>query len=66
MEREYCVRFRLDIIQLFFEICEEIFFDVLIVRGFQENECRDYYLEYFEGELFFYIVSLRDVVVVKE
>lgn len=41
-------------------------FDALTVRGFQENECRDYHLESSEGESLFYIVSPRDVVVAKE
>uniref|UniRef100_A0A2K6MQT9 Vacuolar protein sorting-associated protein 41 homolog n=2 Tax=Rhinopithecus TaxID=542827 RepID=A0A2K6MQT9_RHIBE len=65
-EREYCARPRLDIIQPLSETCEEISSDALTVRGFQENECRDYHLEYSEGESLFYIVSPRDVVVAKE
>ncbi|XP_014389863.1 PREDICTED: vacuolar protein sorting-associated protein 41 homolog, partial [Myotis brandtii] len=65
-EREYCARPRLDIIQPLSEACEEISSDALTVRGFQENECRDYHLEYSEGESLFYIVSPRDVVVAKE
>ncbi|KAM7322640.1 hypothetical protein ACRRTK_018145 [Alexandromys fortis] len=65
-EREYCARPRLDIIQPLPETCEEISSDALTVRGFQENECRDYHLEYSEGESLFYIVSPRDVVVAKE
>nr|XP_008537583.1 PREDICTED: vacuolar protein sorting-associated protein 41 homolog isoform X2 [Equus przewalskii] len=65
-EREYCARPRLDIIQPLAETCEEISSDALTVRGFQENECRDYHLEYSEGESLFYIVSPRDVVVAKE
>lgn len=43
-EREYCARPRLDIIQPLAETCEEISSDALTVRGFQENECRDYHL----------------------
>lgn len=43
-EREYCARPRLDIIQPLSETCEEISSDALTVRGFQENECRDYHL----------------------
>uniref|UniRef100_A0A5F8HDC8 VPS41 subunit of HOPS complex n=1 Tax=Monodelphis domestica TaxID=13616 RepID=A0A5F8HDC8_MONDO len=66
MEREYCARPRLDIIQPLPETCEEISSDALTVRGFQENECRDYHLEHSEGESLFYIVSPRDVVVAKE
>ncbi|GAB1297941.1 Vacuolar protein sorting-associated protein 41 homolog [Apodemus speciosus] len=65
-EREYCARPRLDIIQPLPETCEEISSDALTVRGFQENECRDYHLEYSEGESLFYVVSPRDVVVAKE
>uniref|UniRef100_A0A2K5ISK2 Vacuolar protein sorting-associated protein 41 homolog n=1 Tax=Colobus angolensis palliatus TaxID=336983 RepID=A0A2K5ISK2_COLAP len=65
-EKEYCARPRLDIIQPLSETCEEISSDALTVRGFQENECRDYHLEYSEGESLFYIVSPRDVVVAKE
>uniref|UniRef100_A0A5F9DMY6 Vacuolar protein sorting-associated protein 41 homolog n=1 Tax=Oryctolagus cuniculus TaxID=9986 RepID=A0A5F9DMY6_RABIT len=65
-EREYCARPRLDIIQPLSETCEEISSDALTVRGFQENECRDYHLESSEGESLFYIVSPRDVVVAKE
>ncbi|XP_012888456.1 PREDICTED: vacuolar protein sorting-associated protein 41 homolog [Dipodomys ordii] len=65
-EREYCARPRLDIIQPLSETCEEISSDALTVRGFQENECRDYHLVYSEGESLFYIVSPRDVVVAKE
>lgn len=41
---ECCTRPRLDIIQPFPETCEEISSDALTVRGFQENECRDYRL----------------------
>ncbi|KAL7976846.1 hypothetical protein Chor_008795 [Crotalus horridus] len=66
MERECCARPRLDIIQPFPESCEEISSDALTVRCFQENECRDYCLEYSEGESLFYIVSPSDVVVAKE
>ncbi|XP_054847633.1 vacuolar protein sorting-associated protein 41 homolog isoform X2 [Eublepharis macularius] len=66
VEIEYCARPRLDIIQPFPESCEEISSDALTVRGFQENECRDYRLEYSEGESLFYIISPRDVVVAKE
>uniref|UniRef100_A0A8D2KVP4 Vacuolar protein sorting-associated protein 41 homolog n=1 Tax=Varanus komodoensis TaxID=61221 RepID=A0A8D2KVP4_VARKO len=65
-ETEYCARPRLDIIQPFPESCEEISSDALTVRRFQENECRDYALEYLEGESLFYIISPRDVVVAKE
>ncbi|XP_025785570.1 vacuolar protein sorting-associated protein 41 homolog [Puma concolor] len=65
-EREYRARPRLDIIQPLPETCEEISSDALTVRGFQENECRDYHLEYSEGESLFYIVSPRDIVVAKE
>ncbi|XP_048367400.1 vacuolar protein sorting-associated protein 41 homolog [Sphaerodactylus townsendi] len=65
-ETEYCARPRLDIIQPFPESCEEISSDALTVRGYQENECRDYRLEYSEGESLFYIISPRDVVVAKE
>uniref|UniRef100_A0A8D1ISL9 Vps41 beta-propeller domain-containing protein n=1 Tax=Sus scrofa TaxID=9823 RepID=A0A8D1ISL9_PIG len=65
-ESEYCARPRLDIIQPLSETCEEISSDALTVRGFQENECRDYHLEHSEGESLFYIVSPRDVVVAKE
>ena len=43
-ESEYCARPRLDIIQPLSETCEEISSDALTVRGFQENECRDYHL----------------------
>ncbi|XP_003222381.2 vacuolar protein sorting-associated protein 41 homolog isoform X1 [Anolis carolinensis] len=65
-ETECCARPRLDIIQPFPESCEEISSDALTVRRFQENECRDYCLEYSEGESLFYIISPRDVVVAKE
>uniref|UniRef100_A0A670JIN9 Vacuolar protein sorting-associated protein 41 homolog n=1 Tax=Podarcis muralis TaxID=64176 RepID=A0A670JIN9_PODMU len=65
-EKECCSRPRLDIIQPFPESCEEISSDALTVRRFQENECRDYCLEYSEGESLFYIISPRDVVVAKE
>lgn len=34
----------MDIIQPLSETCEEISSDALTVRGFQENECRDYHL----------------------
>ncbi|KAJ7395232.1 Vacuolar protein sorting-associated protein 41 like protein [Pitangus sulphuratus] len=63
---ECCARPRLDIVQPLPESCEEISSDALTVRGFQENECRDYHLEYSEGESLFYIISPRDVVVAKE
>ncbi|XP_069469381.1 vacuolar protein sorting-associated protein 41 homolog isoform X2 [Ambystoma mexicanum] len=62
----YCARPRLDIIQPLAESCEEISSDALTVRGFQENECRDYRLEHSEGESLFYIISPRDVVLAKE
>ncbi|XP_035173483.1 vacuolar protein sorting-associated protein 41 homolog isoform X3 [Oxyura jamaicensis] len=65
-EVECCARPRLDIVQPLPESCEEISSDALTVRGFQENECRDYHLEYSEGESLFYIISPRDVVVAKE
>ncbi|RMC05496.1 hypothetical protein DUI87_18689 [Hirundo rustica rustica] len=65
-EVECCARPRLDIVQPLPESYEEISSDALTVRGFQENECRDYHLEYSEGESLFYIISPRDVVVAKE
>ena len=65
MEGEHRARPRLDIIQPLSETCEEISSGALTVRGFQENECWDYHLEYSEGESLFYIVSQRDVVVAK-
>ncbi|OXB54646.1 hypothetical protein ASZ78_003478 [Callipepla squamata] len=65
-EVECCARPRLDIVQPLPESCEEISSDALTVRGFQENECRDYHLEYSEGESLFYIISPRDVVIAKE
>uniref|UniRef100_H3AZP1 Vacuolar protein sorting-associated protein 41 homolog n=2 Tax=Latimeria chalumnae TaxID=7897 RepID=H3AZP1_LATCH len=65
-EKEYCARPRLDIIQSLPESYEEISSDALTVRGFQENECRDYRLEHAEGESLFYIISPRDIVVAKE
>lgn len=43
-EVECCARPRLDIVQPLPESCEEISSDALTVRGFQENECRDYHL----------------------
>nr|XP_033786133.1 vacuolar protein sorting-associated protein 41 homolog [Geotrypetes seraphini] len=61
-----CARPRLDIIQPLPESYEEISSDALTVRGFQENECRDYRLEYSEGESLFYITSPRDIVMAKE
>lgn len=46
---ECCARPRLDIVQPLPESCEEISSDALTVRGFQENECRDYHLgRYFQ------------------
>ncbi|XP_029445383.1 vacuolar protein sorting-associated protein 41 homolog isoform X1 [Rhinatrema bivittatum] len=62
----YCARPRLDIIQPLPESYEEISSDALTVRGFQENECRDYRLENAEGESLFYITSPRDIVMAKE
>ncbi|XP_072009383.1 vacuolar protein sorting-associated protein 41 homolog isoform X1 [Engystomops pustulosus] len=64
--KELCARPRLDIIQPQTDSCEEVSSDAITVRGFQENECRDYRLEYSEGESLFYIISPRDVVVAKE
>ncbi|PIO38437.1 hypothetical protein AB205_0087640 [Aquarana catesbeiana] len=64
--KEFCARPRLDIIQPNPDCCEEVSSDAITVRGFQENECRDYRLEYAEGESLFYIISPRDVVVAKE
>ncbi|XP_030059835.1 vacuolar protein sorting-associated protein 41 homolog [Microcaecilia unicolor] len=64
--KECCARPRLDIIQPLPESYEEISSDALTVRGFQENECRDYRLEYAEGESLFYIISPRDIVMAKE
>ncbi|KAG9476041.1 hypothetical protein GDO78_002877 [Eleutherodactylus coqui] len=64
--KELCARPRLDIIQPQADSCEEVSSDAITVRGFQENECRDYRLEYAEGESLFYIISPRDVVVAKE
>lgn len=65
-DKEDTARPRLDIIQPLPESCEEISSDALTVRGFQENECRDYRLEHSEGESLFYIISPRDVVLAKE
>ncbi|KAM3928991.1 vacuolar protein sorting-associated protein 41 homolog [Leptodactylus fuscus] len=65
-DKELCARPRLDIIQPLADSCEEVSSDAITVRGFQENECRDYRLEYSEGESLFYIISPRDVVVAKE
>ncbi|KAM4688354.1 vacuolar protein sorting-associated protein 41 homolog [Discoglossus pictus] len=65
-KKEFCARPRLDIIQPLPDSCEEVSSDAITVRGFQENECRDYRLEYAEGESLFYIISPRDVVVAKE
>ncbi|XP_063778599.1 vacuolar protein sorting-associated protein 41 homolog isoform X1 [Pseudophryne corroboree] len=62
----FCARPRLDIIQPHADSCEEVSSDAITVRGFQENECRDYRLEYAEGESLFYIISPRDVVLAKE
>ncbi|XP_077125384.1 vacuolar protein sorting-associated protein 41 homolog isoform X2 [Ranitomeya variabilis] len=64
--KELCARPRLDIIQPQSDSCEEVSSDAITVRGFRENECRDYRLEYAEGESLFYIISPRDVVVAKE
>ncbi|XP_075442772.1 vacuolar protein sorting-associated protein 41 homolog isoform X2 [Ascaphus truei] len=64
--KEFCARPRLDIIQPLPDTCEEVSSDAITVRGFQENECRDYRLEYAEGEPLFYIISPRDVVLAKE
>ncbi|XP_072268322.1 vacuolar protein sorting-associated protein 41 homolog isoform X2 [Pyxicephalus adspersus] len=64
--KEFCARPCLDIIQPHPDSCEEVSSDAITVRGFQENECRDYRLEYAEGESLFYIISPRDVVVAKE
>ncbi|XP_066444803.1 vacuolar protein sorting-associated protein 41 homolog, partial [Eleutherodactylus coqui] len=42
--KELCARPRLDIIQPQADSCEEVSSDAITVRGFQENECRDYRL----------------------
>ncbi|XP_059840611.1 vacuolar protein sorting-associated protein 41 homolog isoform X1 [Hypanus sabinus] len=65
-DNEHCARPRLDIIHHLPDTYEEISSDALSVRGFQENECRDYSLEHSDGESLFYIVSPRDIVVAKE
>ncbi|CAH2283278.1 vacuolar sorting-associated 41 homolog isoform X2 [Pelobates cultripes] len=62
----FCARPRFDIIQPHPDSYEEVSSDAITVRGFQENECRDYRLEYAEGESLFYIISPRDVVLAKE
>ncbi|KAM5156743.1 vacuolar protein sorting-associated protein 41 homolog [Mantella aurantiaca] len=64
--KQFCARPRLDIVQSHADCCDEVSSDAITVRGFQENECRDYRLEYAEGESLFYIISPRDVVVAKE
>uniref|UniRef100_A0A8C5PZ75 Vacuolar protein sorting-associated protein 41 homolog n=1 Tax=Leptobrachium leishanense TaxID=445787 RepID=A0A8C5PZ75_9ANUR len=64
--RVLCARPRLDIIKPQPDSYEEISSDAITVRGFNENECRDYRLEYAEGESLFYIISPRDVVLAKE
>lgn len=43
-DNEQCARPRLDIIHHLPDSYEEISSDALSVRGFQENECRDYSL----------------------
>ncbi|XP_038665866.1 vacuolar protein sorting-associated protein 41 homolog isoform X2 [Scyliorhinus canicula] len=65
-DKEHCARPRLDIIHHLPDSYEEISSDALSVRGFQENECRDYSLEHSDGESLFYIISPRDIVVAKE
>ncbi|XP_072108209.1 vacuolar protein sorting-associated protein 41 homolog isoform X1 [Mobula birostris] len=65
-DNEHCARPRLDIIHHLPDTYEEISSDALSVRGFQENECRDYSLEHSDGESLFYIISPRDIVVAKE
>ncbi|XP_032875860.1 vacuolar protein sorting-associated protein 41 homolog isoform X1 [Amblyraja radiata] len=65
-DNEQCARPRLDIIHHLPDSYEEISSDALSVRGFQENECRDYSLEHSNGESLFYIISPRDIVVAKE
>ncbi|XP_059501806.1 vacuolar protein sorting-associated protein 41 homolog [Stegostoma tigrinum] len=65
-DKEHCARPRLDIIHHLPDSYEEISSDALSVRGFQENECRDYSLEHSDGEPLFYIISPRDIVVAKE
>ncbi|XP_067888325.1 vacuolar protein sorting-associated protein 41 homolog isoform X1 [Heterodontus francisci] len=66
MDKEHCARPRLDIVHHLPDSYEEISSDALSVRGFQENECRDYSLEHSDGESLFYIISPRDIVVAKE
>ncbi|XP_069776750.1 vacuolar protein sorting-associated protein 41 homolog isoform X7 [Narcine bancroftii] len=65
-ENEHCTRPRLDIVHHLADSYEDISSDALSVRGFQENECRDYSLEHSNGESLFYIISPRDIVVAKE
>uniref|UniRef100_UPI00398E8932 vacuolar protein sorting-associated protein 41 homolog isoform X2 n=1 Tax=Pristiophorus japonicus TaxID=55135 RepID=UPI00398E8932 len=65
-DKEHYARPRLDIIHHLPDSYEEISSDALSVRGFQENECRDYSLEHSDGESLFYIISPRDIVVAKE
>eukprot|EP01028_Stygiella_incarcerata_P005684 TRINITY_DN236_c1_g2_i1.p1 TRINITY_DN236_c1_g2~~TRINITY_DN236_c1_g2_i1.p1 ORF type:complete len:1216 (-),score=394.06 TRINITY_DN236_c1_g2_i1:274-3921(-) len=54
------------VLRIFARDGEEVSSDELPVANFERNSPMDYRLEYYEGDLSYYILSLRDVIVARE